>query len=431
MKHLTRGGASWASGCRCASDERGTRGREAIGPLAHGARASGGAGAGRVGGVGGGRGRGDRGAVAPGTQHRLSVAAPLCARGGWPAWRMRREVDAADLHPRAGRRDRRGRLTDPQALGLPFESWTLDRLAAYLSEQKGIAMKRSRIDEVLQTEGLRWRNQETWFGERVDPDFAEKRGRSSALHSPARGQRRRLPRRDGAGGGQELPGQRLVAHRAEPQTPRRRRPAGGRGRRSTTAGAARATSSARSGRPPARPSPPPTPAAPSPTGSTSWSRSRRGCPAEVRAGLRDPRQPERPPGDRRAAVLPGPSALGVRLPAEVRRVPEPDRAVVEGAAVAGAEGRRFETWEEVCQAVERATAYWNAHRHPFVWGRRRRHRPSAAGHRLRPVSRDLPDAPLSGPSGKFVIGWGISERRCLMGKTGATARGDGRGAGGG
>jgi transposase len=38
-------------------------------------------------------------------------------------------------------------------------------------------------------------------------------------------------------------------------------------------------------------------------------------------------------------------------------------------------GRRFESWEDICQAVERATAYWNAHRHPFVWGRRRRHRP--------------------------------------------------------
>jgi transposase len=38
-------------------------------------------------------------------------------------------------------------------------------------------------------------------------------------------------------------------------------------------------------------------------------------------------------------------------------------------------GRRFETWEEIAQAVERATAYWNAHRHPFVWGRRRRHQP--------------------------------------------------------
>ena len=36
-------------------------------------------------------------------------------------------------------------------------------------------------------------------------------------------------------------------------------------------------------------------------------------------------------------------------------------------------GRRFDTWEQVCQAVAAATAYWNQHRHPFVWGHRRRH----------------------------------------------------------
>jgi len=29
---------------------------------------------------------------------------------------------------------------------------------------------------VLVGEGLRWREQETWFGKRVDPDFAAKRG---------------------------------------------------------------------------------------------------------------------------------------------------------------------------------------------------------------------------------------------------------------
>lgn len=68
-------------------------------------------------------------------------------------------------------------LTDPQTLGLPFASWTLDRLVAYLSQNKDITMKRSRVNEVLLTEGLRWRQQETWFGERVDPDFAAKRGR--------------------------------------------------------------------------------------------------------------------------------------------------------------------------------------------------------------------------------------------------------------
>ena len=41
-------------------------------------------------------------------------------------------------------------------------------------------------------------------------------------------------------------------------------------------------------------------------------------------------------------------------------------------------GRRFETWDELSQAIRDATAYWNAHRHPFVWGRRRRHRPHRA-----------------------------------------------------
>jgi transposase len=67
-------------------------------------------------------------------------------------------------------------LTAPQQLQLPSGSWTLDRLEVYLNAQKGIPIKRSRIDEILIAEGLRWRQQETWFGERVDPDFAKKRG---------------------------------------------------------------------------------------------------------------------------------------------------------------------------------------------------------------------------------------------------------------
>lgn len=70
-------------------------------------------------------------------------------------------------------------LTRPAGLGLPFACWTLDRLVAYLSEQ-GIAMRRSRISEILLDEGLKWRQEETWFGERVDPDFAKKRGSSSS-----------------------------------------------------------------------------------------------------------------------------------------------------------------------------------------------------------------------------------------------------------
>ena len=68
-------------------------------------------------------------------------------------------------------------LSDPQALEQAYSSWTLDRLAAYLAEHHGITMQRSRLDEVLVAEGLRWRKQESWFGERVDPAFAQKRGR--------------------------------------------------------------------------------------------------------------------------------------------------------------------------------------------------------------------------------------------------------------
>lgn len=66
-------------------------------------------------------------------------------------------------------------LSNPTTLGLEFGAWTLDRLQAYLNEVKGIPIKRSRIDDLLLAEGLRWRKQETWFGEKVDPEFAEKK----------------------------------------------------------------------------------------------------------------------------------------------------------------------------------------------------------------------------------------------------------------
>jgi transposase len=75
-------------------------------------------------------------------------------------------------------------LTDPRTLGLPFGCWTYDRLGAYLNEVAGLAIKRSRINEVLLAEGLRWRQDETWFGARVDPDFAAKRGSATPCTPP-------------------------------------------------------------------------------------------------------------------------------------------------------------------------------------------------------------------------------------------------------
>lgn len=75
-------------------------------------------------------------------------------------------------------------LPDPQTLALPFGCWTYDRLAAYLNEVVGLPIKRSRINAVRLAEGRRWRQQERWFGARVDPDFARKRGRSSSSLPP-------------------------------------------------------------------------------------------------------------------------------------------------------------------------------------------------------------------------------------------------------
>ncbi len=49
-------------------------------------------------------------------------------------------------------------LTPPDALGLPFGSWTLDRLVTYLQETHSITMRRSRMGELLHAEGLRWRS---------------------------------------------------------------------------------------------------------------------------------------------------------------------------------------------------------------------------------------------------------------------------------
>ena len=51
---------------------------------------------------------------------------------------------------------------------------------------------------------------------------------------------------------------------------------------------------------------------------------------------------------------------------------EPWWKILRSLALAG---RRFETWNEITKAIHRSTIYWNAHRHPFVWGQRRRHRP--------------------------------------------------------
>ncbi len=79
--------------------------------------------------------------------------------------------------------------------------------------------------------------------------------------------------------------------------------------------------------------------------------------------------------------------MGVRLPAEVRRLPKPHRTLVEDPPVPGA--RR--AWEQIEDAIEKAKDYWNAHRRPYVWGRRRRHRAAR-----RPGVGAMPTIPAGG-----------------------------------
>jgi transposase len=82
----------------------------------------------------------------------------------------------ATYTPEQGAEVRVTALTNPQELNLPFGRWPLDRLETYLHEQQGIPIKRSRIAEIFLAEGLRWRQQETWFGEWLAPAVAANRG---------------------------------------------------------------------------------------------------------------------------------------------------------------------------------------------------------------------------------------------------------------
>ncbi len=129
---------------------------------------------------------GKEGQTIPQIMQQLHLSEPM-VRKWWKRFEQQGLVGLEDA-PRPGAPSRytaenkarvlEAALTRPSALGLPYTSWTFERLAAYVHEQLGMHMKKTRIFEILQAEGLRWRKQETWFGERLDPEFAQKRGPS-------------------------------------------------------------------------------------------------------------------------------------------------------------------------------------------------------------------------------------------------------------
>ncbi len=210
-------------------------------------------------------------------------------------------------------------LTPPRELGLPFASWTLDRLVTYLSEERGVGMRRARVAEMLAREDLRWRKQEGRFGERVDPEFAEKRGPSSASTHPLRRQRRVICVDEmGPLSVRSYPGRELVR---------------------------------------------------------GWE-----------GGLADRARWEL--GLDRDRKLGG-YVFGAFIPAigEALTATYTSRSIVTFVDFL----EKVETWEQIEEAISRAVDYWNVHRHPYVWGRRRRHRAAR-----RPGVGAMPTIPAMG-----------------------------------
>ena len=136
----------------------------------------------------------------------------------------------------------------------------------------------------------------------------------------------------------------------------------------------RATSSGRFVPPPAKPSRIRIPDGVERTGSTSWSTLRPGSRATERVyAIMDNLSSHRTT-DVLLFVLAHPRWEMVFQPkyAAYLNLIEPWWKILCSLALAG---RRFETWDEITDTIHRSTVYWNAHRHPFVWGKHRRHRP--------------------------------------------------------
>jgi hypothetical protein len=76
-------------------------------------------------------------------------------------------------------------LTPPQELGLPFASVDPGPAGGVpLGGEEGRHGANKGGGGGPFWRGLRWRKQKGWFGERVDPEFAGKRGPSSASTHP-------------------------------------------------------------------------------------------------------------------------------------------------------------------------------------------------------------------------------------------------------
>jgi len=66
--------------------------------------------------------------------------------------------------------------THPQKAGQSYSHWSLSRLVEYINRELDIPISLAQLTRVLEEEGLRWYQEQTYFTERPDPQFVEKRG---------------------------------------------------------------------------------------------------------------------------------------------------------------------------------------------------------------------------------------------------------------
>ena len=261
-------------------------------------------------------------------------------------------------------------LSRPAELGLPFASWTLDRLVAYLGE-KGIGMKRSRVSEVP---GLSaGRGAEVAPGRDLvrgagGPGFEHKRGRSSAS-TPPRPQGGVVVCLDEMGplSARSYPGRRVVkpappkAQRAKQEIDYGRRGVAGHVFGAFQPAQGDALTAPYVGRTTA-----------------NWVDFLGKLeawidPSVARVYAVMDNLNTHSATDVLLFALAHPRWEFVFQPkyAAYLNLIEPWWKILRSLAL---KGRRFETWAQIEEAVRRATAYWNEHKHPFLWGRRRRHR---------------------------------------------------------
>lgn len=71
--------------------------------------------------------------------------------------------------------------TPPQRLDLPFTTWSLSKLAAYLAQAKRIVISTETVRGILRQAGIRWQAAKTWKASR-DPEFTVKMARILNLY---------------------------------------------------------------------------------------------------------------------------------------------------------------------------------------------------------------------------------------------------------